>query len=72
MDVDVGETQVLPWPLSQSGTLRRSARLLHLGAAARLELQIQHNVPLSFMHSLYKLGTMNFNGCGGAMFSASS
>lgn len=31
------------------------------GGAARLELQIQHNVPLSFMHSLYKLGTMNFN-----------
>lgn len=50
-------------------------RLLHFGAdiggagrgderrggASRLELQIQHNVPLSFMHSLYKLGTMNFS-----------
>lgn len=57
----------LQWPYSQSGT--GTERLLHFwaggvaddGGVARLELQIQHNVPLSFMHSLYKLGTMNFS-----------
>lgn len=64
----------LQWPhsQSQSGTASFAFRGRHRrrrgrggderrGGAARLELQIQHNVPLSFMHSLYKLGTMNFS-----------